>query len=266
MKRISGLLREEFFRVFDLKNIILTLVFSEMILVVASLNWWKVFSYQGFRLCSLYTEIFNGAFMAELVIIPVSAFVTYAFYIDLRENWSCLLVSRGNLKSYIAAKIVNGTLYAGSMMFLSISLYEILLFGCAFVANGEIGMVSDTDAYADLFEKSILSYFMQRNVLMAVSGMLTVLLGILITVVVMNRYISYIAAFIAYVFWDNIITVTGLFRGEHFNRLMAGVTRYSESIPMTIVLLLLKVVFGLLIIGNVIYFMVKWRYYDGKSQ
>lgn len=266
MRKRIGMFREEFLRVFDLKNIILTLVFSEMILVVASLNWWKVFSYQGFRLCSLYTEIFNGAFMAELVIIPVSAFVTYAFYIDLRENWSCFWVSRGNLKSYIAAKIVNGTLYAGSMMFLSISLYEILLFGCAFVANGEIGMVSDTDAYADLFEKSILSYFMQRNVLMAVSGMLTVLLGILITVVVMNRYISYIAAFIAYVFWDNIITVTGLFRGEHFDRLMAGVTRYSESIPMTIVLLLLKVVFGLLIIGNVTYFMVKWRYYDGKSQ
>ena len=266
MRKISGMLREEYFRIFDLRNIILTIVFSEVILVVASLNYWKVYSYQGFHLCSLYTDLFMGGFMAELIIIPISLFVTLSFYTDLHTNWSYFLVSRGNLKSYVAAKIVNGTLYAGSMMFISISLFEILLFGYAFVANGEIGMVSDSDVYADIFEKNLWTYFMQRNMLMAVLGMLTVLLGMLITVIIMNRYISYIASYIAYIFWDRMIIVTGLSGEEQFSNLMGGMVRYSENMLMTIAFLLLKVVFGLVIIGNIIYFIVKWRHFDGKSQ
>lgn len=263
MKNLSGALRVEYHRIFDWKNILLTVVLTELILLAATLSYCRTYSYLDFNMYAMFNEIFKGVFMSmtELIIIPVSAFATCALYTDLRERWSYFMVSRTDLKAYIFAKMVIGVLYAGCLIFIAVCLYEGFLY---VFTKGDIGNLADSlDDYADLLEDNIVLYFIQRNILIAILAMFTTALGMSVTVIIMNRYISYIAAFIAFIILDDIMVVTdGIFKPV---KLLYGMVRFPGGIAETLLLLLLMIIVTAVICGNIVYFFAKWRYFDGKN-
>ncbi len=265
IRKLQGMCREEFYRIFCFRNIFLSILFTEIILLIATGNYLTVYTDMEFDLYYAYEQIFNGGFMAELIIVPATVFVTSAFYVDFKNKWSYFLVARGNFKSYLWAKLFYGVFYVGTILFLSLAFYVSFLYGYTFIIKGEVGVAPEIDLYADVFEYNMFAYFLMRNFMTAVSGMLTVIWGFLITSVIMNRYISYISSYLAFIVWDNILLVSPFDFGIDRSMLMAGMVRYSDGWVIMIPVLFLIVAFEVLLIGNIVCAIMKRRYFDGNN-
>lgn len=256
--------RGEFRRIFTLKNIGITLTVSEIILIFSFISYENIYGLRDFDIYSFYENIFMGGFMAELILVPASAVAGVAMYMDFRGKWSYFMVIREDLKRYIAAKIINGIIFVGFIIFNAMLIFVAGLYIMAYFNGCGVGSAVETDKYIDIFQKSRIGYFWLRNTMTAAAGMIVTEIALVVVALIMNRYIAYVASYISYVSFDSIIREGNIKFVVKISDILGGMVRFDKNIYLNMLELFLILIIGAVVCFLVVYKIVGCRYFDKK--
>lgn len=270
-KRIAfwGMLRSEGMRIFQLKNLLLTLLLVSLLIGLDLFNNYEAIMYISvdtkiLYFYELYHRTISNTGFCILFLIPVSLPIVTNLCRDIRQKVVYFYATRSNIGAYILVKLLVGIVFTFLMTFLAFALFTGLGMWIFPVVDPELFSYSN-DIYLDLLEKSPFRYFMLRNLYLSLTASLFSAVGMVVTVLIPNLYIAVLSPFLSFNIIDDLILILKSESIHTFTGIITGWIRNGRELGNAVLSMVLYFLFLYMIVGYLYYRLMEWRCYGERS-
>lgn len=260
MKTYSGMFRGEIRRIFSLQYLSVSIISILLITLFGIITFFQSHGYEGVTFYVLFGQISVGGFFLELMFIPVSYYIVTNLSMDLLQKSSFLYIARSSTSAYIFSKTVAGILF--SILVSEIALNVFMVIGISSMESADMNwFTSGADVYKDLLQKNYLLYFEVRILYISmVAGLFTVA-GMLLTVMLPNKYVAATSSFLAAILFDKFQLIINMPSELNISNIIGGFIRVSPSLLYSVSYVVLYLGGCILILSVIITKIMKWRIY-----
>lgn len=242
--------RTEIKRLFCVTNIISTLCFSILIIVICVATFIKQNGFNDLNFYYMFTHILYGGYFIELLFIPLGYSVTTNISTDVSEKVFRLFIARTSTYSYIIAKYIIGIIYSFIMTVFVLNIFVAV--GTTMMPVVDKSYYSGgADVYEDLLRVNNVLYFELRILFASLVTSLFVAVGMILSTVIHNQYVSALSPYLAYIIITKLQLILRMPEQIQFSSIFSGFTRASSSVGRSVVSIILFHVSCLFAIGFV---------------
>ncbi len=250
--------RTEIKRLFSFTNIISTLCFSILIIIICVVTYIKQNGLIDLNFYYMFNHILYGGYFIELLFIPLGYLVTTNVCIDMTEKVFRLFIARTSTYSYIIAKYIIGIIYSFVMTMLVMNIFVAIGMTIMPVVD-ESYYSGGADVYEDLLRFHGILYFEMRILFVSLVTSFFVAIGMILSAVIHNQYVSALSPYLAYIITTKLQLILRMPEQTQFSSILSGFTRTSASVGGSVVYIILFHMSCLLIIGFVYIRVMKRR-------
>ncbi len=264
MKAYIGMFRSETKRMFTIQYFFKSALFMLILLSISVMTYFNQYGIEYSTLYVVFEKITLGGFFLELIYIPASLFATQNLCMDIRQKSYYLYSSRSGKAAYIMAKIVVGVLFA--FFITEVVLNIVLGIGecCMDVVDCE-WYTGGADIYEDLLKNNTFLYFQMRIFFISLSSGLFTALGMLITVIVPNKYVAIVSAYMTAIILQKIELIIQVPGNVSIEMIIGGFVRAGNSIVGSVLYIFLFFMVCNVFLIYVFYKSMKRRCYGEKK-
>lgn len=212
----------------------------------------------------VFQNVIIGGFFIELIYIPAAYYITQNLYSDIKNKSFYLFVSRSSKNSYIKSKILVGIIFSFLVAEIALNIWTGIGISSMQIIDTEY-YSGGADAFEDLLKRNTLLYFELRILLISFSVSLYTAIGMIITTIISNKYVSAVSAFVASIILQKIMLITRIPVWVDISSIVGGYIRISNSILYSMVYLLVFFIFCIAILGLLFSELMRRRLFDEKK-
>ena len=251
--------RTEIKRLFSVTNIISTLCFSLLIIIICVVTFIKQYdSIIDINFYYMFTQILYGGYFIELLFIPFGYFVTTNVCTDVTEKVFRLFIARTGTYSYIIAKYLIGVIYSFIMAMLVFNIFAAV--GISILPAADKNFYSGgADVYEDLLRSHCFLYFEMRIIFVSLVTAFFTAVGMLLSTVIHKLYVSALSPYLSYTIITRLQLIFGMPEQVQFSSIYSGFLRTQTSIGWSISYIILFHMICLLFMGIAYTYVMKRR-------
>ena len=251
--------KAEIKRLFSVTNIISTLCFSLLIIIICVVTFIKDYSsITDLNFYYMFAQILYGGYFIELLFIPFGYFVTTNVCTDVTGKVYRLFIARTDTYSYIIAKYIIGVIYSFIMAMVVFNIFAAVGISILPATDGSY-YSGGTDIYEDLLRSHCFLYFEMRILFVSLVTGFFVAVGMLLSTVIHNQYVAALSPYLAYTIITRLQLIFRMPEQVQFSSIFSGFLRTWASVGWSIAYIILFHMLCLLFMGIVYTCILKRR-------